>query len=63
MARPQFDIRFLLLLTAVVCFAMTFATVNGSWLFAVLVTCMLATFASAVVSLVWFVVLPLFNRD
>jgi len=54
----QFDIKTLLGLTALVGFVMTFATIKGGWLFAFLVTFMLATFGSAVLALIWFVFIP-----
>lgn len=59
MIRPQFDIRTLLILTAVVSCGLAFAINTQSWLIALLVTILLANVAAVIVALLVYVVLPM----
>ena len=59
MFRRQFEIRTLLILTAVVACGLTFATQTGGWLIALLVTTLLANVLAVIIALVIYVLLPL----
>lgn len=62
MARTQFEIRTLLLITAVVGCLLTFATQTGSWIYSLLLTVLLANVLSVAVALFVYVVLPILER-
>lgn len=59
MTKPQFDIRTLLILTALVGFGLSFAIQSETWLVALLVTSLLANVAAVIVALAVYVLLPL----
>ena len=62
MAKPQFDIRFLLIATAVIACVMTFGTrfaQTGNWLIALMVTMLLANVLAVIFSLFIFVIAPM----
>jgi len=64
MAKFQFDIRSLLISTAVIGCVLTFATQvsrTGDWLFALMVTVLLATVLAAIIALLIYVVAPIFK--
>ncbi len=63
MAKPQFEIKTLLAITAMVAFALTFATQIGGWAFAFLLTVLLGTVTGVIVALVYFVFVPLFGKN
>jgi hypothetical protein len=61
-ARPQFEIRSLLILTAVFACGLTFATQTGGWLIALLVTILLANVLAVIIALVVYLLLPLLEN-
>ena len=64
MSRFQFDIRSLLLLTAMVCLAMTFVTLTKtSYIIAFLVTGLLGIFCTALVAIFWLVIVPMITTE
>ena len=64
MSRFQFDIRSLLLLTAIVCLAMTFVTLTKtSYIIAFLVTGLLGIFCTALVAIFWLVIVPMITTE
>jgi hypothetical protein len=63
MSRSQFDIKNLFALTLVIGCGLRFFTLSGSFVFRFFVTTLLATFCCAIVALVWYVVLPMFDRS
>ena len=62
MAKPQFDIRTLLVLTAAVGCGFSISIRSGHWLIALLVTLLLTNVLAVIVALVAYVVLPVFEN-
>ncbi|MFK7766875.1 MAG: hypothetical protein AB8B55_06605 [Mariniblastus sp.] len=63
MQKPQFEIRTLLAITALIAFALAFTTHVAGWVFALLLTVLLANVTCVIVALVYFVLLPLLQKD
>ncbi|MFT7634028.1 MAG: hypothetical protein ACI87E_005087 [Mariniblastus sp.] len=59
MRKPQFEIKSLLVATALIAAGLTFATQTGGWIVGLLVTILLATFLSASLALFYYVAIPM----
>jgi hypothetical protein len=62
MAKTQFDIRFLLIATAVIACVMTFGTQvaqTGNWLVALMITLLLANVLAVIIAMFIYVIAPM----
>jgi uncharacterized membrane protein len=63
MNRPKFSIRWLLIVTAVACCVMTFATQQGNWWYALFVTILLTNVVCVVLALSWYGLMPFLEKN
>jgi MFS-type transporter involved in bile tolerance (Atg22 family) len=63
MTRPKFSIRLLLILTAITCCVLTFATQQGNWWYALLVTVLLTNVVCVVLALSWYGLMPFLEKN